>query len=139
MKKIIIFTFIMFIFVGCGRKGPVKLDNDSAITINQELIRSKNYNVPLDSFLKNNSWTYNMYFSKINNELINDDEVVKAFYLAHNADEIIIIGANPVTLEYQSYFLKNQVLGKIRIHEVDSINGKKNLVNVLFFGKKREK
>ena len=139
MKKIIIFTFIMFIFVGCGRKEPVKLDNDSAITINQELIRSKNYNVPLDSFLKNNSWTYNMYFSKINNELINDDEVVKAFYLAHNADEIIIIGANPVTLEYQSYFLKNQVLGKIRIHEVDSINGKKNLVNVLFFGKKREK
>jgi cag pathogenicity island protein 12 len=139
MKKIIIFTFIMFIFVGCGRKEPVKLDNDSAITINQELIRLKNYNVPLDSFLKNNSWTYNMYFSKINDELINDDEVVKAFYLAHNADEIIIIGANPVALEYQSYFLKNQVLGKIRIHEVDSINGKKNLVNVLFFGKKREK
>lgn len=131
-------TIVAFLFTGCSKPPkPVQLDGGSAITINQELITLKTKNIPQDQFLKNNNWTYNLSFNKFRNELIPNNMVVKTFYVAHNADKIVIIGAKNVANEYKNYFLENQVKGEIKIHEVDSIADSKTSVNILFFGSKK--
>ena len=125
-----------FIATGCS-KAPeaIKLDGGSAITINQSLITQKLNSVEKDPFLANNKWSYNMNFIKISNELLRNDEIVKAFYLAHNAEKMIIIGNEKIAREYKDYFVYNQVKADIIIHSIDSINGSKQRVNVLFFSK----
>ncbi|OCS32895.1 cag pathogenicity island protein (plasmid) [Campylobacter fetus] len=125
------------ILVGCSTKPPepVKLDGGSAITINQSLLTLKEKGVGKDKFLTSNKWTYNMFFTKNEDGLIKNDEIVKAFYLAHNSEKIIIVGYENMALEYKNYFLNNQVTADIEIHPVDSIDLSKNKVNVLFFSK----
>lgn len=131
---------LSFLLVGCSKPPkPIELDGDSAITINQELIRMKYREVPLDRFLSNNNWTYNLEFTKKEDVFIPNDMIVKAFYVAHNADKIIIVGHNNIANAYKNYFIENQVKADISIHHVDSIENSKNRVNVLFFGKKRYK
>lgn len=121
---------------GCaGVPDPVELDGGSAITINQELIRKQNKGIPLDPFLKEHNWTYNIVFEKIGNEYIPNNQIVKSFYVAHNANKIIIIGNKDLAQDYKQYFEKNGVKN-IEIHEVLYINENANKVNVLFFGKK---
>ena len=127
---------IPFSATGCaGVPDPVELDGGSAITINQELIRKQNKGIPLDPFLKEHNWTYNIVFEKIGNEYIPNNQIVKSFYVAHNANKIIIIGNKDLAQDYKQYFEKNGVKN-IEIHEVLYINENANKVNVLFFGKK---
>lgn len=127
---------IPFFATGCaGVPDPVELDGGSAITINQELIRKQNKGIPLDPFLKEHNWTYNIVFEKIGNEYIPNNQIVKSFYVAHNANKIIIIGNKDLAQDYKQYFEKNGVKN-IEIHEVLYINENANKVNVLFFGKK---
>ena len=84
---------ISFLFFGCSSiPKPIELDSSSQITINQELIRQERHNIPLDPFLKQNNWTYNLMFEKNNDEYIPNNMIVKTFYVAHNADKIIVIG-----------------------------------------------
>ena len=131
-------VFVAFAFVGCtGVPEPVELDGNSAITINQELLRKEKRNIPLDPFLKQNNWTYNLMFEKSGGEYIPNDMVVKTFYVAHNADRIIIVGNKEIAQDYKEYLLKNDCKN-IAIHPVDSIGGSKKRVNILFFGMKGE-
>lgn len=127
---------IPFLATGCaGVPDPVELDSNSAITINQELIRKQNKGIPLDPFLKEHNWTYNIIFEKNGNEYMDNEQVVKSFYVAHNADKIIIVGEKDLAQDYKQYFEQNGVKN-IEIHEVTFTEMDKNKVNVLFFSKK---
>ena len=118
---------------------PVELEGTEAKTINQSLIEKHSQSTPQDPFLKTTDWTYNMYFSKQpNGDLIKNDDIVKAFYLAHNADEIIIIGDKSITWQYKNYFIKNGVSANIKLHPIAYVNHSKQSVNVLFFHKVSE-
>lgn len=68
---------------------------------------------------------------------LKNDMVVKTFYVAHNADRIIIVGNKEIAQDYKEYLLKNDCKN-IAIHPVDSIGGSKKRVNILFFGMKGE-
>lgn len=137
-KKILMFAVAGLLLSACSKAPePVKLDDGSATAINQGLILKKSYSVQKDPFLQSNKWSYNMYFTKIGNDYMRNDEIVKGFYLAHNADRIIIIGNEKIAREYKSYFLENGVTANIELHPIDMIDGSKQRVNVLFFSKKQ--
>lgn len=121
-------------FIGCVAPKPVELDNGANITINHSLIQKRRYGIQKDEFLKQNNWTYNIVLYKNGDELIPNDKVIKTFYLAHNADHIIIIANKKLANEYRDYLIKNQVKARIELKEVDFINDSK--VNILFFHNK---
>lgn len=141
MNKLIIFVSLIFLFNGCSKPPkPIKLDSGSAISINHNLIVDRKYSVPKDNFLKNNNWAYNIYLSPVDKDtLIRNNLIVKTFYLAHNADKLIILGYEPLAKKYKDYFIKNDVNANIEIRPLDSINYKKDLVNILFFHTKETK
>ena len=142
LKTTELFKIVLFglVVVGCSRQPePVKLDGGSATTINQGLVAETQKGVGKDPFLKNNKWSYNMYFAKTNKGLIENNQTVKAFFLAHNSAKMVIIGNEAIAQEYKDYFLNNQVTADIEIHPVDSIDLSKNKVNVLFFSKNYSK
>ena len=87
--------------------------------------------------MRYNNWGYNIVLYKNADDLIPNEKIVKTFYLAHNADRIIIIGDKNLAYEYRNYFFANEVKAKIEIQEMDFLN--KNKVNILFFHKKEEK
>lgn len=139
-KQILLVAVTGLIFSACSKApDPVKLDSGSATTINNALIARKINEIPQDPFLQNLKWSYNMNFIKIGDEYMRNDEIVKGFYLAHNADKMIIIGNEKIAREYKSYFLNNQVKADIQIHPIDMIEGSKQRVNVLFFSKNQMK
>lgn len=122
-----------FFVTGCASvPDPIELDNSSVITINEELIRKQNKKIPLDPFLKENNWFYNIIFEKNGDEYIPNNQIIKSFYVAHNAGKIIIIGNKNLAKDYKSYFEKNGVKN-IQIHEINQKD--KNKVNILFFSK----
>lgn len=124
--------------VGCTSvPKPIELDSSSQITINQALIKKEKNNIPLDPFLKQNNWTYNLMFEKNGNEYIANDMLIKTFYVAHNADKIIIVGNKDIAQDYKNYLISNGCKN-IAIHPVDSIGLSKKRVNILFFGMKGE-
>lgn len=138
-KSIFSSVLISAFLMGCaGIPDPVELDGGSAITINQELIKKEAKAIPLDPFLKDNPWTYNIIFEKKDGKYIENEQIVKSFYVAHNAKKIIIIGNKNVALDYKKYFESNGVKN-IEIHEVYYTGENENKVNVLFFGSKEKK
>lgn len=141
MKKFSFYLCLtIFVFTGCSRPPePITLDSTISLSINQSLITKKLQEVPKDPFLMNNNWSYNLYLSPIDKDtLIQNNLVVKTFFLAHNADKIIITGFEPTAQKYRDYFVKNDVEAKIEIWPLDFIDYRKDLVNVLFFHKKGE-
>ena len=132
--KYVASLIISLVFIGCsGVPKPIELDGNSAITINQELVRQERHNIPLDPFLKQHNWTYSLTFTKNDNEYIPNDMIIKTFYVAHNADRIIIIGNKNIAQDYKEY-LTTKGCKNIAIHQVDSIVQSKKRVNILFFG-----
>jgi cpp44 len=137
-KQVLALSAAALLFIGCSSKAPdpVRLDDGSDITINQNLLARHDKSVPLDPFLKENNWTYNIHAQRsADGELFKNDQIVKLFLLAHNATNIIIVGSDEVTNEYKSYLKANGVTAPIEIQPVSSINLQKNLVNILFFHK----
>lgn len=137
-KQVLALSAAALLFIGCSSKAPdpVRLDDSSDITINQNLLARHDKSVPLDPFLKENNWTYNIHAQRsADGELFKNDQIVKLFLLAHNATNIIIVGSDEVTNEYKSYLKANGVTVPIEIQPVSSINLQKNLVNILFFHK----
>lgn len=132
--KYVASLIISLVFIGCsGVPKPIELDGNSAITINQELVRQERHNIPLDPFLKQHNWTYSLTFTKNDNEYIPNDMIIKTFYVAHNADRIIIIGNKNIAQDYKEYLI-TKGCKNIAIHQVDSIGQSKKRVNILFFG-----
>lgn len=74
-------------------------------------------------------------FEKSDDEYIPNNMIVKTFYVAHNADKIIVIGNKKIAQDYKDYLASNGCKN-IAIHPVDSIGQSKKRVNILFFGMK---
>lgn len=138
--KIATFGALLLMLSGCGgRPEPVKLDGDSVITINQELITLKRKGVPLDPFLKAHNWTYNIMLRKTKEGyFFENEDVVRIFYVAHNADRIILTGNEKAAREFKAYLLQNGVVAPIEISRLDMIDGSKSIVNALFFHQEKE-
>lgn len=122
-------------FVGCSTTPPppVHIDEGGMIhTINQGLIDTRDFSVPKDPFLRNNNWDYQILTHKSGDEYFINDEIPKVFYLAQNADEIIIIGKPELISEYKNYFINNQVTAKIQLRPLN-YRYDKDLINILFF------
>ena len=137
-KQALALSAAALLFIGCSSKAPdpVRLDDGSDITINQNLLIRHDKSVPLDPFLKENNGTYNIHAQRsADGELFKNDQIVKLFLLAHSATNIIIVGSDEVTNEYKAYLKANGVTAPIEIQPVSSINLQKNLVNILFFHK----
>ena len=138
MKKITMLCLAAGLaFVGCSAPKVVELDSGANITLNHNLIQKRHFGIQKDEFLRYNNWVYNIVLYKNADDLIPNEKIVKTFYLAHNADRIIIIGDKNLAYEYRNYFFANEVKAKIEIQEMDFLN--KNKVNILFFHKKEEK
>lgn len=124
---------------GCSAPKAVKLDGNSLITINEDLLRYKKSNLPLDPFLRATNWTYSALITKTQDGyILENDDVVKVFLVAHNADRIILNGTDSMSKEIKEFFIKNGVTAPIEISRVDSIYGSKNIVNALFFHEKKD-
>ncbi|HKM19597.1 MAG TPA: cag pathogenicity island Cag12 family protein [Aliarcobacter sp.] len=81
---------------GCSDKipdaQPIKWHKDSALTINQEFLLTKEFKVPKDPHLKNQNWTFQATAEKVGKYLFKNEDLTKIFLVAHNSNEIIIIG-----------------------------------------------
>ena len=132
-----VLTTIGFMMSGCSDKipdaEPVKWHKDSALTINQEFLLTKEFKVPKDPHLKNQNWTFQATAEKVGKYLFKNEDLVKIFLVAHNSNEIIIIGRSDLIKEYQKYFLDNQVTAKITLQEVNPVQKDFGKVNIMFF------
>ena len=143
MKKLILSGVVAIglvsLLTGCSDKIPepeqVKWDNNSAITINKNLLFTKDFKVPKDPYLKNVNWTYQITATKTQNELFSNEQIVKTFLVAQNAQEIILIGRADLINEYKNYFLNNGVTAIVKEQPVKPIIDDFNTVNILFFNK----
>ena len=128
----------IFGFTGCSDKipnaEPVKWHKDSALTINQEFLLTKEFKVPKDPHLKNQNWTFQATAQKQENGyLFKNEDIAKIFLVGHNASEIIIIGREDLINEYKNYFLENQVTANIKLQKVNPLQKDFDKVNILFF------
>ena len=73
---------------------------------------------------------------KKNNNLLENKQIVKTFYVAQNAQEIILMGRADLLNEYLNYFKSNGVTAKFKLQPVNYEDS--NLVNMLFFNKIEE-
>lgn len=140
MKNMITVSISVLVALGfsaCSTKipeaEPVKWQKDSALTINQEFILTKDFKVPKDPYLKNRNWTYQATAKKFGKYLFKNEDLTKVFLTAHNASEIIIIGRESLINEYKDYFVANQVTANIKLQAVKPIKEDYNSVNILFF------
>lgn len=135
---IIFSSFLLLLsFTGCSDKipdaQPVKWHKDSALTINQEFLLTKEFKVPKDPHLKNQNWTFQATAQKSGKYLFKNEDITKIFLVAHNSSEIIIVGRGDLIKEYKNYFLDNQVTADIKLQEVNPLSKDYNKVNILFF------
>lgn len=140
MKKKILLSLTALIalsFTACSNKIPdvekVQWEKNSALTINKEFILHKEYKVPKEPYLKNENWTYQIVAKKENNNYFKNDEIVKTFLVAHNCEEIVLIGREDLIKDYKKYFLENQVTANIKLQAVSPVKSDFEKVNILFF------
>lgn len=124
-------------FTACSNKIPdaekVVWERNTALTINKEFILHKEYKVPKDPFLKNENWTYQIIAQKQGDNFFKNTEIVKMFFIAHNSQEIVLIGREDLIKEYKKYFLDNQVTGNINLQVINPLEKDFEKVNILFF------
>ncbi|QKF77302.1 cag pathogenicity island Cag12 family protein [Arcobacter defluvii] len=137
-KKILLsLTTLVVLGTGCSNKipnaQPVKWQKDSALTINQEFLLTKEFKVPKDPILDKQNWTFQAHAEKQGKYLFKNEDISKIFLVGHNASEIILIGREDLINEYKNYFLENQVTANIKLQAVKPIHKDYNKVNILFF------
>lgn len=140
MKKKILLSLTaitILSFTGCSDKIPEaekpQWEKKTALVINKEFILNKEYKVPKDPYLKNEKWTYQIVAEKENNNYFKNENIVKTFLIAHNSQEIILIGREDLIKDYKNYFLNNQVEANIKLQAVSPLTKDYNKVNILFF------
>ncbi len=146
MKKIILGTVASIMalsFTACSEKIPdpvkVRWSNSSAISINQNLVFTRDYQVPKDPYLKTQNFTYQIVAQKEGNDLFRNEQITETFLVAHNASEIIIIGREDLIKEYARYFTINGVRANIKEQIVEPVEQDLNKVNILFFNQVNKK
>lgn len=135
MKTMLLSALVTLLIIGCSAPKPKRLDEGSAISINNTLLE-KQYNfVPKDSFLSSQNWTYQIVVEKksIEDDFIKNELVTKTFLLAHNATKMILIGREDLIKDYKEYFLNNQVIIPIELQPINPYEEEINRVNILFF------
>ncbi|AWI35141.1 cag pathogenicity island Cag12 family protein [Helicobacter apodemus] len=135
MKTMSLSVLVALLIIGCSAPKPKRLDEGSAISINNALLE-KQYNfVPKDSFLSSQNWTYQIVVEKksIEDDFIKNELVTKTFLLAHNATKMILIGREDLIKDYKEYFLNNQVIIPIELQPINPYEEEINRVNILFF------
>ncbi len=135
MKTMSLSVLVALLIIGCSSPKPKRLDEGSAISINNALLE-KQYNfVPKDSFLSSQNWTYQIVVEKksIEDDFIKNELVTKTFLLAHNATKMILIGREDLIKDYKEYFLNNQVIIPIELQPINPYEEEINRVNILFF------
>ena len=60
-------------------------------------------------------------------------EIIKTFFIAHNSQEIVLIGREDLIKEYKKYFLDNQVTGNIKLQVINPLEKDFEKINILFF------
>ena len=145
MKKIylgIAAVSVVLLAGGCAKK--VESVNGSIDTINNALLEQKYDFVPNDPYLKGQNYAYEMFLSPAGKYLIQNSLVTKTFLLAHNSQNIVIIGESSLIEKYKNYFIENGVKANIYLQPIDDETsenselylGFKNQVKILFFNKK---
>ncbi|EKT0418656.1 cag pathogenicity island protein [Campylobacter jejuni] len=138
MKKILLsLALIAILTIGCSAPKAKKLDDGSALYINNSILE-KQYNfVPKDPFLSSSNWTYQIIVEKksVEDDFIKNDLITKTFLLAHNASKIILVGREDLIKEYKDYFIKNQVIAPIELQPINPYPENINKVSILFFNK----
>ncbi len=142
MKKIILgftISIVALNFTACNTKIPPakKVDwNKDFTSISNKMLNKKIYQVPKEPVLKNKSFLFKATAEKIEDDLFENEAIVKLFLIAHNSSEISISGRKDLILEYANYFLKNGVNANIKLFPKSQILAKNiNKVNIVFINK----
>jgi len=130
MKKLGAFLAILAFF-GCNAPQPKKIWNEN-YQFNNGLLDKIYTFVPRDQYLQSFNWFYQMSFEKTD-YLIKNEDIAKAFLLAHNATQIIIIGDAELIVEYANYLKENQVTATIQLQPN---KGMKNGVSMIFLNER---
>lgn len=140
MAIVIITGYVLMIIAilsGCGAKKPTQLEsNAEAIQINNRLLESRYSFVPKDAFLSNSSWVYSVEAVPSGDYFFKNEQMVKVFLLAHNCQEIIILGEQENALAYKRYLKSNGVEAFIRTQPIELNEHNKKYVKLLFFSSK---
>ena len=91
---------------GCSKK-PVRIEwGATSQSINNALLEERYSFVPKDKKLKESNWAYEVEAQAKGDYLFENNQMVKVFLLAHNADKIIILGEKNLALQYRNFSSK---------------------------------
>lgn len=126
-----------FLLIGCSAKSPPALQDSKSLGINNALLEQKYSFVPKDEFLANMNFAYEINAIPNGEYLITNEQMVKIFLLAHNAQKVIIIGDKQKIKAYGDYLAINGVKAE-NMYLQPLENTENDLVKLLFFNKKGE-
>ena len=121
---------------GCSKK-PVRIEwGATSQSINNALLEERYSFVPKDKKLKESNWAYEVEAQAKGDYLFENNQMVKVFLLAHNADKIIILGEKNLALQYRNYFKTNGVTAYVDVQPIDLARGLRDRVKIMFFSSK---
>lgn len=134
--KVAAIVAVMLVISGCSKK-PVQIQwGANSQSINNALLEERYSFVPKDKKLKESNWAYEVEAQTKGDYLFENNQMVKVFLLAHNADKIIILGEKNLALQYRNYFKANGVTAYIDVQPVDLARGLRDRVKIMFFSSK---
>jgi len=105
---------------GCSPKPPVSLQSDRVETVNKNLFLGKRVgNVPKDPSFQKQRYSYIIHAEKKRDVYFDNKIFVKAFYLLHHANLVVITGNCRVASQYKHYLKHHGVTAKIKLSCVD--------------------
>ncbi len=120
----------------CSKK-PVQIEwGATSQSINNALLEQRYSFVPRDKKLKESNWAYEVEAQAKGDYLFENNQMVKVFLLAHNADKIIILGEKNLAIQYRNYFKANGVIAYIDVQPIDLARGLRDRVKIMFFSSK---
>lgn len=134
--KIVAMAVAILAISGCSKK-PVRIEwGATSQSINNALLEERYSFVPKDKKLKESNWAYEVEAQAKGDYLFENNQMVKVFLLAHNADKIIILGEKNLALQYRNYFKANGVTAYVDVQPIDLARGLRDRVKIMFFSSK---
>ena len=130
--KYIILAGLSFIMMGCSQKKPIELKNNHTFLVNKKIFDKHHNLVPLDKSFKKQRYSYIINTSKKGNTFFDNNILVKAFYLLHHADLIVITGNDKIVREYMHYLSSNGVTAPTEANDVN-INTNKVMIDTVHY------
>ena len=127
---------VMLAFSACSKQ-PTQIEwGAESKGINNAILEERYNFVPKDKKLKESNWAYEVEAQTKGDYLFENNQMVKVFLLAHNADKIIILGEKNLALQYRNYFKANGVTAYIDVQPIDLARGLRDRVKIMFFSSK---